>query len=122
MSSIYVLPVDPAAPAAAASAPVDAATLWKSVPAAPKPPKAGTTHVFYGEHLAAVSSLGDRFASKKGNERREVVRTSVGSAVKKVRDMGEGIKGSDVFVDASADPHAAGQSPPSLCSSVPCVS
>ena len=44
MSSIYVLPIDPSAPAATA-APVDATKLWTSTPAAnaPKPSKAGTT-------------------------------------------------------------------------------
>ena len=110
MSSIYVLPIDPSAPAATA-APVDATKLWTSTPAAnaPKPSKAGTTHLFYGENVTAVSSLGEKFGQKKGDERREVVRKTVGSAIKKVRELGEAVEGSKVVVDASADPHAAGQ-------------
>ena len=112
MSSIYVLPIDPSAPAATA-APVDAAKLWHTTPAAnaSKPSKAGTTHLFYGENITAVSSLGDKFTQKKGDERREVVRKTVGSAIKKVRELGEAVDGSKVVVDASADPHAAGTSP-----------
>ena len=116
MSSIYVLPIDPNAPAStsASSAGVDAAKLWQTTPAAAKPASVGTTHLFFGAGAegatAAVSSLGDKFAQKKCAERREAVRRAVGSAVKKVRDLGEGVQGSDVRVDASADPHAAGTS------------
>ncbi|KAM5537543.1 hypothetical protein V8D89_008870 [Ganoderma adspersum] len=108
MSSIYVLPIDPSAPAATA-APVDATKLWTTTPAAnaPKPSKAGTTHLFYGENVTAVSSLGDNFNQKKGNDRREVVRKTVGSAIKKVRELGEAVEGSKVVVDGSSDPHAA---------------
>ncbi len=111
MSSIYVLPIDPSAPAATA-APVDATKLWHTTPASntSKPSKAGTTHLFYGGNIAAVSSLGDKFAQKKGDDRREVVRKTVGSAIKKVRELGEAVDGSKVVVDASADPHAAGTS------------
>ena len=109
MSNIYVLPLDPAAPASAAlGAPVEPAKLWASVPAPPKPPKVGTTHVFYGENVAALTSLGGGFEKKKGAERREAVRTAVGAGVKKVRAMGEAVKGRTVKVDAGADAHAAG--------------
>ncbi|KAI0665071.1 cytosol aminopeptidase family, catalytic domain-containing protein [Cubamyces menziesii] len=113
MSSIYVLPIDPNAPASTSASPagVDAAKLWQTSPAAAKPASVGTTHLFFGAGAegatAAVSSLGDKFAQKKCAERREAVRRAVGSAVKKVRDLGEGVRGSDVRVDASADPHAA---------------
>ncbi|KAI0770877.1 cytosol aminopeptidase family, catalytic domain-containing protein [Trametes elegans] len=109
MSSVYVLPIDPAAPAATSV--VDAAKLWKTTPASAEPAKLGTTHLFYGTPkegtIAALSSLGDKFPQKKGDERREAVRKAVASAVKKVRDLGEGVHGSTVQVDASADPHAA---------------
>ncbi|KAI0816824.1 cytosol aminopeptidase family, catalytic domain-containing protein [Trametes gibbosa] len=111
MSSFYVLPIEPTAPAAAAA--VDAAKLWKSTPSAvqSKPAGPGTAHLFYGTPkegaVAALSSLGDKFAHKKGDERREIVRKTVASAVKTVRNLGEGVHGSKVLVDASADPHAA---------------
>lgn len=115
MSSIYVLPIDPSAPTVTA-APVGATELWTSTPAAnaPKPSKAGTTHLFYGENVTAVSSLGDKFGQKRGDERREVVRKTIGSAIKKVRELGEAVEGSKVVVDASADPHAAGTSSPEI--------
>ena len=113
MSAIYVLPVDPAAPsaAAAAPAPVDAAALWQSAPAGPKPPAAGAAHVFFGaggSHTAAVASLGPAFAAKRGDARREAVRKAVGGAVKKVRDLGEGVRGKSVLVADAGDAHAAG--------------
>ena len=117
MSSIYVLPIDPSAPSAAA-APVDAPKLWKSSPAASKPPSTGTTHLFYGDNTSALSSLGDKFGKKKGDERREVVRKAVAGGIKKVRDLGEAVEGSKVLVDASIDPHAAGTS--SYCPKTRC--
>ncbi|KAI0737652.1 leucine aminopeptidase [Daedaleopsis nitida] len=107
LSSIYVLPVDPKAPAATA-APVEAAKLWQTAPvSASKPAKAGTTHLFYGDSITALSSLGDKFELKEGDERREVVRKAVASGIKKVLELGEGVEGRDVLVDASQDPHAA---------------
>ncbi|EJF56123.1 leucine aminopeptidase [Dichomitus squalens LYAD-421 SS1] len=108
MSSVYVLLIDPSAPTATA-APVDAAKLWHTTPAAnaSKPSKTGTTHLFFGNNITAVSSFGDKFAQKRGDERREVIRKTVGSAIKKVRELGDSVEGSKVFVDASADPHAA---------------
>lgn len=116
MSSFYVLPVDPSAPSASAATGVDATKLWKSTPSAfeSKPASLGTTHLFYGapkeNTVTALASLGDKFAQKKGDARREAVRKAVASGVKKVRDLGEGVQGSKVVVDASADPHAAGMS------------
>ncbi|OCH85603.1 leucine aminopeptidase [Obba rivulosa] len=112
--SIYVLPIDPAAPSRPAVPGLDPAKLWSSVPAAPKPPNAGTARVFYGvpaagdaSNVTALASLGDGFAAKRANEKRELVRKAVGGAVKHVRDIGEGVDGRLVSVDASADPHAA---------------
>ncbi|KAI0071218.1 leucine aminopeptidase [Panus rudis PR-1116 ss-1] len=113
LKPVYVLPVDPIAPATVTQS-VDTAQLWSTVPSGPKPPKKGTTHVFYGEdHVAVLSSLGDKFASmgqqtKPKGEKREVVRSAVGSAVKRVRnELGESLKGSEVLIDGSLDPHAA---------------
>jgi len=54
--------------------------------------------------VTTISSLGEAFISKKGDERREIVRKSVGSAVKELKSF-DGLK--DVTIDASADPHAA---------------
>ncbi|KAI0713970.1 cytosol aminopeptidase family, catalytic domain-containing protein [Earliella scabrosa] len=107
MSNIYLLPVDPSATSASAAAPVDAAKLWQLTPSAKsKPAKVGTTHVFYGDKITALSSLGDKFEKKKGDERREVVRKAVAGGVKTVRALGESVEGSNVVVDASVDPHA----------------
>ena len=52
-------------------------------------------------------SLGDAFEAKKGDARREIVRKAVGSGVKGIKVLGEGI--SEAFVDAATDPHAAGE-------------
>ncbi|PPQ69986.1 hypothetical protein CVT26_013274 [Gymnopilus dilepis] len=86
---------------------VDPAKLWSLTPQGEKPPKAGTTRTFYdtpASALTTVSSLGDGFASKSTNEKRELIRKAVGSAVKDLRAY-EGLK--EVAIDASADPHAA---------------
>ncbi|KAH9856880.1 leucine aminopeptidase [Lenzites betulinus] len=117
-SKFYILPIDPTAPLAPAVPgldSLDAAGLWNLTPSAaqPKPASTGTAHLFYGAPgagtgaVAALTSLGDGFARKKGDARREVVRKAVASAVKAVRDLGEGVQGSSVVVDAAADPHAA---------------
>ena len=110
MSNMYLPPAVHLVPSASTAAPVDAAKLWHTTPAAKaaKPSKAGSTHLFFGDDITALSSLGDKFAHKKGDERREVIRQTVGSAVKKVRDLGNDVEGSKVLVDASLDPHAAG--------------
>ena len=55
--------------------------------------------------MTTLSSLGDGFVSKKSEVKQELVRNSVGSAVKELKAH-EGLK--QVLVDASADPHAAG--------------
>ncbi|TFY51394.1 hypothetical protein EVJ58_g10593 [Rhodofomes roseus] len=114
-SAVYVLPVDPQSPSSDV-ADVDASALWKSVPASKdkKSAKAGTTRIFYdtprgtqGKDVTTLTSLGDKWATKTGEERREVVRRAVGSAVKAVKAFGDGVDGEKVLVDASADPHAA---------------
>ncbi|OSX68139.1 hypothetical protein POSPLADRAFT_1127730 [Postia placenta MAD-698-R-SB12] len=93
-SAIYVLPVDPRAPPRHTTVRVDAESLWSEIPAAaaPKPPKTGTTHVFYvtpsenGAHnVTALTSLGDKFAEKAEDERRKVVRQAVWTAVKQTK-------------------------------------
>lgn len=89
---------------------IDAAQLWATTPQGDKPPKAGTTRVFYNTPVASVTSvvsLGDKFAAKKANDKRELVRKAVGSAVKELKGY-DGVK--EVTIDASADPHAAGAS------------
>jgi len=86
---------------------VNPAHLWSLTPQGEKLPKVGTTRIFYNtppSKLTAVSSLGEGFASKKSEVKRELVRKSVGSAVKELKSY-EGLK--DVLIDASADPHAA---------------
>lgn len=106
-SSAFVLPYDHQTSGAVVDG-VDAAKLWSTTPQGEKPPKAGTTRTFYNippSKLTTVSSLGGGFATKKAEEKRELVRKSVGSAVKDLKDL-EGVK--DVAIDASADPHAAG--------------
>ncbi|KAF8587050.1 leucine aminopeptidase [Ramaria rubella] len=71
--------------------------------------KVGETKLFYNqvsgnpEALTALVSLGEKFASKKGDAKREVVRKAVGNGVKKLRDAGA----KNVAIDASVDAHAA---------------
>lgn len=110
MSSMaaYILPHDPNAPSAQVVADVDPAKLLSTTPG--KETKVGTTRVFYNtpaDKVTVLSSLGDKFASKTANEKRELVRRAVGSAVRQVK----GLDGIDrVDIDTTADPHAAGQS------------
>lgn len=103
----YIIPVDPKAPD------VSVAKLWSTIPVSKKILKVGSTRVFYdtpagGSNITALVSLGEDFEKKKGNTKREVVRKAVGSAVKDVKVLVEGK--TTVAVDASADPHAAGES------------
>ena len=117
MSSIYVLPLDPAAQQSAPVADVSPSELWSLTPsaAASKPASVGTTHVFYGTphtdktNLTVVTSLGEGFEKKTGDARREIVRKAIGSAVKKAKAQGEGAKQRTIRVDAALDPHAAGE-------------
>ncbi|KAF9449971.1 leucine aminopeptidase [Macrolepiota fuliginosa MF-IS2] len=105
-SSALILPFDPSgAPATVAG--VDAQNLWKATPSGDKPPKVGTTRTFFNtpqDKVTTISSLGDKFSLKKGDEKRELVRKSVGAGVKELKGF-DGVK--EVSVDASADPHAA---------------
>ena len=110
-SKAYVVPLDPKNPGQSAALNVDPATLWGKLPPTQKLPKVGTPYLFYGAtggtDVTALVSLGDAFESKKGDARREIVRKAVGSGVKSIKGLGEGI--SEAFVDASTDPHAAGE-------------
>lgn len=106
-TSAFVLPYDHQTTGAIVDG-VDAAKLWSTTPQGEKPPKVGTIRTFYNtppSKLTTVSSLGDGFATKKVDEKRELIRKSVASAVKDLKEL-EGVK--DVAIDASADPHAAG--------------
>ncbi|KAG9309122.1 leucine aminopeptidase [Chiua virens] len=108
-SRAYVVPLDPANPGLNAASNVNPATLWSTLPPSKKPAKVGTSHLFYGvsggTDVTALVSLGDSFGAKKGDARREIVRKAVGSGVKSVKALGDGI--SEAIVDTSADPHAA---------------
>ncbi|KIM82242.1 hypothetical protein PILCRDRAFT_8066 [Piloderma croceum F 1598] len=107
----YIVPIDPKAPSSQSAVPnLDPAKLWSTVPVGKKVPKTGTTRLFYDvpsgkSNVTALVSLGDAYASQKGDQKREVVRKAIGSAVKDVKALTEDeIK---VTVDASADPQAA---------------
>ena len=80
----------------------------------------GTTHIFYGGGggVTALSSLGPTWAShnhkdklahkdnssdESENEKRELVRTAVGSAVNAIKELGESVEGRVVKVDVSAE-------------------
>ncbi|KAG2364786.1 leucine aminopeptidase [Suillus spraguei] len=107
-SKAYVVPVDPKNPAGNAAPGINPASLWSSLPQAQKPAKVGTSHLFYGTpafDVTALVSLGESFDSKTGDVRREIVRKAIGSGVKSVKGLGDGI--SETIIDASADPHAA---------------
>src|SRR6202044_766624 len=73
-------------------------------------PKVETMMLFYdvpsgGSNVTTIVSLGEGYASHKGNGKREVVRKAVGSAVK---DVKAAVKDETVVsVDASTDPHTA---------------
>ncbi|KAF9255019.1 hypothetical protein L218DRAFT_383627 [Marasmius fiardii PR-910] len=74
-----------------------------------RPSKVGTTRVLWGAPtITAVSSLGERFDSKKRDERREIVRKAVGGAVKAIRaNLNTKEEVIQVEIDAGLDPHAA---------------
>ncbi|KAG6899632.1 hypothetical protein C0993_008491 [Termitomyces sp. T159_Od127] len=86
---------------------VKTSELWSLTPQGEKPPAVGTVRTFYNtpaNKITAISSLGEKFASKATDAKRELLRKSVGSAVKQLKVL-DGVK--DVAVDASVDPHAA---------------
>ncbi|KAL4071620.1 cytosol aminopeptidase family, catalytic domain-containing protein [Scleroderma yunnanense] len=104
----YIAPVDPQNPSSDVVPLVDTAALWAKLPPSKKLTKVGSSYLFYGtldNDLAALASLGEGFANKTGDERRERIRKAVGSAVKKVKAFEEGI--SEAIIDISQDPHAA---------------
>ena len=106
-STAYIIPFDHQSSAQIADG-VDAAKLWSLTPQGEKLPKVGTTRIFYNtppSKVTTVSSLGEGFASKKSEVKRELIRKSVGSAVKELKAH-DGLK--EVLIEASADPHAAG--------------
>ncbi|EDR01445.1 uncharacterized protein LACBIDRAFT_186220 [Laccaria bicolor S238N-H82] len=106
MSSAFIVPYDLKTPVQIAPG-TDVAELWNSTPQGDKPSKVGTTRTFYNTpqgKVTTVSSLGSGFAEKSADAKRELVRKSVGNAVKALKEL-EGVK--DVTVDESADPHAA---------------
>ncbi|KAF8648438.1 hypothetical protein AX16_006282 [Volvariella volvacea WC 439] len=108
MASAFVVPFDSQSPNTQEVVPgVDPAKLWATTPSGQKPPKAGTTRIFYNTpatKVTALSSLGPEFQAKDANVKRELVRKSVGGAVKDLKAL-DGV--SEVTIDASLDPHAA---------------
>jgi aminopeptidase len=115
----YIVPHDHQSTGAVVEG-LDAAKLWSLTPQGEKPPKVGTTRIFYNTPLPSevttLSSLGEGYTSKNANQKRELVRQSIGNAVKDLKKY-DGIK--DVVVDASLDPHAAGEQKLLLCSFAP---
>jgi cytosol aminopeptidase len=114
-TKVFVLPIDPASQSASGVlSPVDPVELWNTTPKGSKPPKVGTTRIFYNTpradhgnvNVTAVVSLGDGFDKETGDARRELVRKAIGSGIKQIRELGDGAK--DIIVDASEDAHAAG--------------
>ena len=110
-TSAYILLHQPGTTATAAPtvSGVDQPKLLSKLPKTENPPKVGDVKTFYGTpegKVTALVSLGDKFASKQSNERRELVRRAVGSAVKEIRNL-DGVN--RVEIDASTDPHAAGE-------------
>jgi aminopeptidase len=113
-STAFIVPVDLQSSASQTIPNLDPVKLWATGPSDGKTAKVGTTRIFYntpaqnkGSDVTALTSLGENFASAKGDARRELVRKAVGSAVKSVTSLGDGVK--KVSIDASADDHAAGK-------------
>lgn len=105
-SSAVIVPFDPQVSGRNVAG-VDPAQLWSLTPTGEKAPKAGTTRTFFNtpeSKTTTIASLGDGFANKPDNVKRELVRKAVGSAVKDLKAF-EGIK--EATIDASLDPHAA---------------
>ncbi|KAF6747036.1 cytosol aminopeptidase family, catalytic domain-containing protein [Ephemerocybe angulata] len=105
-SQALIVPFDPSAPSQAVAG-VLPLQLWSLTPSGDKAPKAGTTATFYNTpagKTTTISSVGDGFAAKASEVKRELVRKSVGAAVKELKAF-DGVK--EVVVDAELDPHAA---------------
>lgn len=106
-NAAYIIPFDHQSTAQVGDG-VNPSHLWSLTPQSEKIPKVGTTRIFYNTpppSLTSIVSLGEGFALKKDEIKRELVRKSVGSAVKELKAY-DGLQ--DVVIDASADPHAAG--------------
>jgi hypothetical protein len=104
----YIIPFDHQSSNTQITDGVDASKLWSLTPQSKDLPKVGTTRIFYNtppSKVTSVSSLGEGYTSKKSQVKRELVRKSVGSAVKELKAL-DGL--TEVLIDASADPHAAG--------------
>ncbi|KAJ7083340.1 leucine aminopeptidase [Mycena belliarum] len=101
MATASIHPFDPKTPSKSAT------ELWSASVA--KAPKVGTTRIFFNspsaDSITALSSLGPDFARKNAAAKRELVRRSVGSAVKEIARVADEV--AEVVVDGSADPHAA---------------
>ncbi|ESK95549.1 leucine aminopeptidase [Moniliophthora roreri MCA 2997] len=98
MSSL-VVPIDPAAPSA------NYADLWNNSALGDSAKKVGTTRVFFTESkVIALSSLGENYSSKKADEKREIVRKSIGSGVKALKAL-DGV--TEIEIDASQDAQAS---------------
>jgi aminopeptidase len=97
-TSASIHPFDPKAPSKSVN------HLWAA--SLTKEPKVGTTRVFFSDNITALSSLGPDFTKKSADAKRESVRRSVGSAVKELNRVADEV--TEVVVDASVDPHAAG--------------
>lgn len=105
-SAAVIVPYDPQGTGQSVAG-VNPAQLWSLTPSGEKAPKAGTTRTFYNtpeSKTTTISSLGEGFANKSAEVKRELVRKSIGSAVKELKAY-EGVK--EAVVDASLDPHAA---------------
>ncbi|KAJ6601093.1 leucine aminopeptidase [Mycena vulgaris] len=100
-TSASIHPFDPKTPSQSAG------ELWAA--SAVKAPKVGTTRVFFNtpssDKITALSSLGPDLTKKNAAAKRELVRRSVGSAVKEITRVAEEV--TEIVVNASADPHAA---------------
>ena len=110
-SSAYILPYnpDPNASIQVDVPGIDVNALWATTPAGESAPKLGTTRTFFNtppSNVTTLSSLGEKFASKQPDAKREAIRKSIGSAVKDLKAI-DGIK--ELVIDASPDPHAAGR-------------
>ncbi|KAG6809374.1 hypothetical protein H0H92_000512 [Tricholoma furcatifolium] len=103
-SSALIVPFEPQVTTDTVSG-VNPSELWAQTPQGEKPPAVGTVRTFYNTpKVTSISSLGDKFSTKGADAKKELVRKSVGSAVKQLKAI-DGVK--DVAIDASKDPHAA---------------
>jgi hypothetical protein len=116
----YIVPIDlcESDPQARPNIDIDALTLWSETPVSETVAKVGTTRIFYdvptSTDITALSSLGDAFSSKKDNAKRELVRKSVGNALKEVKGICESSI-IDIVIDANLDPHASGEGINKFC-------